>query len=348
MRRFTTSSLGRYVPAQLAYAPATRLLGSRPAQVARAAAVLSFGTAAVTAHCVGSAWPQEDLAKKLQEIEEMKRAIEQREREHALEQRAHGEGDFDDDRGEGDFDDDRGDDDFGGGSSDVQEIEQDDECDDILLRVGEPAKHDLLGNGTVLAIGATMEVSAGVLQDGATFESLDLPMNKVLFKFTKREKVPGSRSTYKDVEKRRQVFADALTPLAPEAADDQDADSDAFDPTAFDAMAWAARRGQKHAFTHGLSGPELAAHERKRKVSHLKDAPVRGHNKEGRKTKEPNVSPQVYSPPRPTPPCPTHTHTLTYCPTRRSFASMHSQTKAYAFPMASCSVLHAGPSVLFV
>ena len=97
MRRLTSSSLGR---CQLACAPATRLLGSRFAQVARAAAVLSFGTAAVTAHCVGGTSQQDDLAKKLQEIQEMKRAIEQREREASHErerERAQREDEVEDD-----------------------------------------------------------------------------------------------------------------------------------------------------------------------------------------------------------------------------------------------------------
>ena len=35
----------------------------------------------------------------------------------------------------------------------------------------------------------------------------------------------------------------------------------------------------------------MAAHERKRKVSKLKDAPVRGRNMQGRKTKEPAIDP---------------------------------------------------------
>ena len=83
LRRFTASSLGRYMTAPLT---ATRLFVSRPAQVARAAAVLSFGTAAVTAHCVGSARPHEDLAKKLQEIEQMKLAILVLEREREASQ----------------------------------------------------------------------------------------------------------------------------------------------------------------------------------------------------------------------------------------------------------------------
>jgi hypothetical protein len=81
LRRFTASSLGRCMAAPFTCAPATTLFGSRPAQVARAAALLSFGTVAVTTNCVGSARSQEDLAKKLQEISEMKRAIEQREHE---------------------------------------------------------------------------------------------------------------------------------------------------------------------------------------------------------------------------------------------------------------------------
>eukprot|EP00966_Prymnesium_polylepis_P082747 1915997-Prymnesium_polylepis.1 len=60
---------------------------------------------------------------------------------------------------------------------------------------------------------------------------------------------------------------------------------------AFSAMGQAA--SQSNAFTHGMEGPELAAHERKRKAERLKEAPVRGRNTADRKTKEPAIEPQA-------------------------------------------------------
>ena len=116
----------------------------------------------------------------------------------------------------------------------------------------------------MLAIGSTMEVSEGVLQGEATFESLGVAHDKVLFEFTKREKVSGTRNSYKMLQKRRAVFADALKPLPPADASSL---ADAEVPTAFGAMAEAANRAA--AFTHGMEGPELAAHERKRKLAYL-------------------------------------------------------------------------------
>ena len=47
---------------------------------------------------------------------------------------------------------------------------------------------------------------------------------------------------------------------------------------------------EPHAFTAGLSPPELAHHDRKRKVQHLKDAATRGRNKLERKTPEPKLA----------------------------------------------------------
>ena len=82
------------------------------------------------------------------------------------------------------------------------------------------------------------------------------------------------------------VCADALTPAV---TNDPTVEEES--QNTFNTMAEAA--SSSGAFTHGLAGPELAAHERKRKVLNLKDDPVRGHNKQGRKTKEPNVTPEA-------------------------------------------------------
>jgi hypothetical protein len=87
-----------------------------------------------------------------------------------------------------------------------------------------------------------------------------------------------------DKEGTRDVFADALTPLEPATASGSAGPS-----SAFETMTTAAAGA--HAFTHGLDDVEMAAHERKRKVSKLKDAPVRGRNMQGRKTKEPAIDP---------------------------------------------------------
>ena len=47
----------------------------------------------------------------------------------------------------------------------------------LKLRINEPATHDMLGEGVVLAIGSTMEVAEGVLSGTSTFASLELPEN---------------------------------------------------------------------------------------------------------------------------------------------------------------------------
>ena len=64
----------------------------------------------------------------------------------------------------------------------------------------------------------TEEVCEGVLKGGATFDSLQLPADKVLFKFTKRERVQQrGPKKYENVEVLRPVFADALSRLAAHA-----------------------------------------------------------------------------------------------------------------------------------
>ena len=170
-----------------------------------------------------------------------------------------------------------------------EESEESEESDGDLshLRVGKTAVHDFLGQGTVLAIGSTEDVAEGVLRGDTTFDSLGLAPDKVRFKFTKRERVEGrGPKRYIDKETVRDVFADALKPVATDHRTVEEETTNAFST-----MAEAA--SSSNAFTHGLEGPELAAHERKRKVSKLKDAPVRGHNKQGRKTKEPNIEPEA-------------------------------------------------------
>eukprot|EP00966_Prymnesium_polylepis_P325613 7381586-Prymnesium_polylepis.1 len=137
------------------------------------------------------------------------------------------------------------------------------------LRAGEKATHDLLGEGTIIAIGSTQQVAEGVLTGGAAFESLNLAGDKIRFIFTKRERVSGTGpKRYVDKEVTRDVFADALTvtPLEPATASGSAGPS-----SAFETMTTAAAGA--HAFTHGLDDVEMAAHERKRKVSKLKDAP---------------------------------------------------------------------------
>ena len=47
----------------------------------------------------------------------------------------------------------------------------------LTLRINEPATHDFLGEGVVLAIGSTKEVAEGVLSGTSTFASLELPEN---------------------------------------------------------------------------------------------------------------------------------------------------------------------------
>ena len=193
----------------------------------------------------------------------------------------HSSGEEDDDDDEGEVDDEqheRGDD-----------LEHGHEL--AALRVGEPARHDFLGMGTVLAIGSTKEVADGVLRGDATFESLGLTPDKVRFKFMKKERVPGrGPARYKDIETIRNVTADALQRVAREAGGSGEEEQES-PGGAFATMAEAATT--PHAFTHGFDAPALAAHERKRKLHALKDAKVRGRNRKGRTTKEPNIAPEA-------------------------------------------------------
>lgn len=169
----------------------------------------------------------------------------------------------------------------------------------LRLRINGPAKHDLLGPGIVLAISETEEVAEGVLSPGAKFASLELANNKVLFQFTRRVRVAGrGPARYQQVVTTRHVFQDALTPIDPERRDALSPRGLPEEPAvgsrpcvnAFESMLNAS--SSSTAFTHGLDGPELAAHERRRKQARLKDAPVRGRNKVQRKTKEPKLNPE--------------------------------------------------------
>lgn len=150
------------------------------------------------------------------------------------------------------------------------------------LRPG-PAKHDLLGAGTIIAIHDSEQTLSGIT---VAFSAQNA--GKVLFKWSAKE---GRQWK----EKQRWVFADACeqeqSAQAASGSANASADEDDHHPTAFDEMLQGA--AQPHAFTQGLTEPELAAHERKRKVARLKEAPVRGRNKLGRKTKEPVIAPLI-------------------------------------------------------
>jgi hypothetical protein len=150
------------------------------------------------------------------------------------------------------------------------------------LRPG-PAKHDLLGAGTIIAIHDSEQTLSGIT---VAFSAQNA--GKVLFKWSAKE---GRQWK----EKQRWVFADACeqeqSAQAASGSANASADEDDHHPTAFDEMLQGA--AQPRAFTQGLTEPELAAHERKRKVTRLKEAPVRGRNKLGRKTKEPVIAPLI-------------------------------------------------------
>ena len=147
-----------------------------------------------------------------------------------------------------------------------------DEPLDEVLEVGSEVVHNLLGRGTVLAVGSTQAVMEGVLGVGQDFKSLNVRTDQVLFCFKKREKRGRSWIT---VTKTRPVSASAVLPLPQDCA--QDVAPEDHTPTAFDGMA--AATVESNAFTHGLDPPELAAHHRKRKVEHLRGAAAkRGRN----------------------------------------------------------------------
>ena len=156
-----------------------------------------------------------------------------------------------------------------------------------MLRVGEKATHDFLGegSGTVLACAGTGEVMEGV---EVVFEPIHA--GKVLFRFVQRVK-QGRHYISKNVD--RWVFEDALTAEQQPAAEQQETGGAGPSGTsAFDEMQERARA--TNAFTQGISAPELAAHERKRKAKMSRAAAgVRGPNTAVRKTKEPKIDPSV-------------------------------------------------------
>jgi len=153
----------------------------------------------------------------------------------------------------------------------------------LELWVGGQCEHIFLGKGMLLAIGATESVADGVLKDGQEFSTLEVRSDQVLFSFEKREKCGPKNRSWRTVTKIRPVFASAVSmiPFFSNVGFEPEA------PSAFDGMAAATL--EDHAFTAGLSAPELAAHERKRKISRLVGGAVRGHNKAERKTPEPKL-----------------------------------------------------------
>ena len=163
-------------------------------------------------------------------------------------------------------------------SDDEESIDEEEpEADQLSLG---PAKHDLLGPGTIIVIHDSEKTLDGV---EIAFDSNHA--GKVLFKFKKKE----GRKT---VEKQRWVFADACERVREETGGSSSAHGSGLtaQPDAFEEMAQSATSAR--AFTQGMDTVELAAHERRRKLQNLKDAPVQGHNKSGRQTKEPKVDPQ--------------------------------------------------------
>ena len=198
------------------------------------------------------------------------------------------DGSFDDDGGgfddDGSFDDDGGGFDEDGGEDAFTSPLAAAQPAPLELWVGGQCEHNFLGKGMLLAIGATESVADGVLKDGQEFSTLEVRPDQVLFCFEKREKCGPKKRSWRMVTKTRPVFASAVSMLPVENVG---VENEPIAPSAFDGMAAAAL--EDHAFTAGLSGPELAAHERKRKLSRLKDAAVRGHNKAQRKTPEPKL-----------------------------------------------------------
>jgi hypothetical protein len=133
----------------------------------------------------------------------------------------------------------------------------------------------------VLACASTERVMQGVK---VTFEPMHA--GKVLFRFVKVVK-------HKKQTVERWVFEDALTSVQQptDGAEETGGGAGPSGTSAFDEMQEHARA--TNAFTQGMSAPELAAHERKRKAQNLKDAPTRGRNQAERKTAEPKVDPAV-------------------------------------------------------
>lgn len=151
----------------------------------------------------------------------------------------------------------------------------------LPLMVGGFAIHDTLGNGAkgrVLAINDTKEALAEVSEEVQFF---DHNRGKAYFEFKSTLNRGKARLT------RRWVIIDNLTPVR--FQDEEATSSTDATPSAFEIMRESA--SSDNAFTEGMTEPELAAHHRKRKLAKLKAAPVRGHNKQGRTTAEPNITP---------------------------------------------------------
>jgi hypothetical protein len=185
-------------------------------------------------------------------------------------QRGSQDGSWDGSQADGAFDDD---DDFDDGVDDDFPEPSPEHVRTATLQVGKEAEHDLLGVGTVLARG-TEEDNAG----------------KILFKFVKKVK-QGRSWVPQTVE--RWVFEDALTAVMNNDGEGNvSAEAGPSGTSAFDEMQEHARA--TNAFTQGMSAPELAAHERKRKAKTARAAAsARGPNTAVRKTKEPKVDPSL-------------------------------------------------------
>ena len=173
------------------------------------------------------------------------------------------------------------------------EDEEDGEDEDVeepaSLEVGSACNHDLLGDGVILAIGATGCVVDGLLGPDEDFSTLNLGTDQVLFQFLKREIYGRNGRSWRTVDKKRPVFAVNVKPLALDASPAQGGGT-----TAFESMAAASL--ETDAFTAGLTAPELAAHERKRKILLMTTANkrgARGRNKAMRKTPEPKLEASV-------------------------------------------------------
>lgn len=202
------------------------------------------------------------------------------------------ESDKDKDEDEGSTQDSRssvhfGDSDFAEGGEDGEDIEDQAEDKEGGSSGGRVclgrAHHDLLGEGTIVAIFDTKEHT----EDAAASFDDAYNKGKVYFRFTKREKVGRS---WKEVVKSRWVHEDACEPIREHLSSGDKEMSARHTPaerTVFDHMEHAAQ--QDYAFTEGMEPVELAWHERKRKLKRLKEAPVRGRNMSSRKTKEPKV-----------------------------------------------------------
>jgi hypothetical protein len=155
------------------------------------------------------------------------------------------------------------------------------------LVLGGRAVHEFLKEGTIIAFFDTGEAvkDSGIVATHFDVEAHPQRVNKVCFEFLQEVKIGRKKRLEKT---RRWVSADSLEPVI-EGAEPRATSPVATTPAAGTFVMMAVAAIAPAAFTAGMTPPELAKHERERKRSRLKDAPVRGHNKAGRKTKEPSV-----------------------------------------------------------